>query len=139
MYFPIVPSSPPQNVITQALSPTSIRVTFTPPLAINQNGLVSSYNVTYIGQTFDTTTLFVIVSVSNATYPATVETLSVNLIGLQEYNNYTVRVSAINQIGASPLSDGIIQITDIAGLLLNSFLINILRIARLICYFITLG
>ena len=123
MYFPIVPSSPPQNVITQALSPTSIRVTFTPPLAINQNGLVSSYNVTYIGQTFDTTTQFVIVSVSNAIYPATVETLSVNLIGLQEYNNYTVRVSAINQIGASPFSDGIIQITDIAGLLIGLYII----------------
>ena len=132
LYFPIVPSSPPQNVITQALSPTSIEVTFTPPLAINQNGLVNSYNVTYIGQTFDTTTQFVIVSVSNAIYPATVETLSVNLIGLQEYNNYTVRVSAINQIGASPFSDGIIQITDIAGMLLNSFLLKILRIARLI-------
>ena len=74
------------------------------------------------------------VSVLNAIYPATVETLSVNLIGLQEYNNYTVRVSAINQIGASPFSDGIIQITDIAGMLLNSFLLKILRIARLICF-----
>ena len=123
MYFLIVPSSPPQNVITQTLSPTSIGVTFTPPLAINQNGLVNSYNVTYIGQTFDTTTQFVIVSVLNAIYPATVETLSVNLIGLQEYNNYTVSVSAINQIGASPLSDGIIQITDIAGLLIGLYII----------------
>ena len=123
MYFPIVPSSPPQNVITQVLSPISIEVTFTPPLAINQNGLVNSYNVTYIGQTFDTTTQFVIVSVSNAIYPATVETLSVNLIGLQEYNNYTVRVSAINQIGASPFSDGNIQITDIAGLLIGLYII----------------
>ena len=85
--------------------------------------MVNSYNVTYIGQTFDTTTLFVIVNVSNATYPATVETLSVNLIGLQEYNNYTVRVSAINQIGASPFSDGNIQITDIAGLLIGLYII----------------
>ena len=123
MYYPIVPSSPPQNVITQVLSPISIEVFFTPPLAINQNGLVNSYNVTYIGQTFDTTTQFVIVSVSNAIYPATVETLSVNLIGLQEYNNYTVRVSAINQIGASSFSDGIIQITDIAGLLIGLYII----------------
>ena len=119
MYYPIVPSSPPQNVITQVLSPISIEVTFTPPLAINQNGLVNSYNVTYIGQTFDTTTQFVIVSVSNAIYPATVETLSVNLIGLQEYNNYTVRVSAINIEGPSQFTTGVIQITDIAGLIVE--------------------
>ena len=58
-------------------------------------------------------------SVSNAIYPATVETLSVNLIGLQEYNNYTASVSAINQIGASPFTDGNIQITDIPGLFIN--------------------
>ena len=120
-YHILAPSSPPPNVTTEALSPVSIRVTFTPPIAINQNGLVSSYNVTYIGQTFDITTQFVTVNVTNAIYPSTVGTLSVNLTGLEEYNNYTVRVSAVNQIGASPFSDGIIQITDIAGLLINLF------------------
>ena len=119
--FYLVPSIPPQNVTTQALSPVSIRVTFTPPIAINQNGLISSYNVTYIGQTFDTAIQFVTVNVTNAIYPSTVDTLSVDLTGLQEYNNYTVRVSAVNQIGASPFSDGIIQITDIAGLSNNLF------------------
>ena len=103
------------------MSPVSIRVTFTPPIAINQNGLISSYNVTYIGQTFDTAIQFVTVNVTNAIYPSTVDTLSVDLTGLQEYNNYTVRVSAVNQIGASPFSDGIIQITDIAGLSNNLF------------------
>ena len=101
------------------MSPVSIRVNFTPPIDINQNGLVSSYNVSYIGQTFDTTTQFVTVNVTNAIYPSTVETLSVNLTGLQEHDNYTVRVSAVNQIGASPFSDGIIQITDIASKSIN--------------------
>ena len=120
-YKILAPTSPPQNVTTEASNPTTIRVTFTPPIAINQNGLISSYNVTYIGQTVDTTTQFVTVNVTNAIYPSTVETLSVNLTGLQEYNNYTVRVSAVNQMGASPFLDGIIQITDIAGLLFNLF------------------
>ena len=117
-YKILAPNSRPQNVTTETLSPTTIRVAFTPPIAINQNGLVSSYNVTYIGQTFDTTTQFVTVNVTNAIYPSTVEILSVNLTGLQEYNNYTVRVSAVNQIGASPFSEGIIQITDIVGMFL---------------------
>ena len=49
--------------------------------------------------------------------PATIETLSVVIAGLEEYNNYTIRVSAVNEIGASPFSDEIIQITDIAGLI----------------------
>ena len=117
----LAPSSPPLNITTEALSPTSIRVTFTPPIAINQNGLVSSYNVTYIGQTFDITTQFVTVNVTNAIYPSTVETLSVNLTGLHEYNNYTVRVSAVNQIGASPFSDGIIQIPSVTPPMLVAY------------------
>ena len=49
-----------------------------------------------------------IVNVTNAVYPSTLETFSVNLTGLQEYNNYTIRVSAINGIGAGPFSDGIV-------------------------------
>ena len=106
--FPIAPSSPPQNVTTQALSPTSIEVTFVPTADINQNGLIIRYNVTYTGQTFDTVTQSVIVNVTNAVYPSTLETFSVNLTGLQEYNNYTIRVSAINGIGAGPFSDGIV-------------------------------
>ena len=114
--FPIAPSSPPQNVITQALSPTSIGVTFVPTVDVNQNGLILRYNVTYTGQTFDTVTQFVIVNVTNAVYPSTIETFSANLTELDEYNNYTIRVSAINGIGAGPFSDGIIQITNIAGL-----------------------
>ena len=115
----LAPSSPPQNVMTQALSPTSIRVTFVPTADINQNGLILRYNVTYTGQTFDTVTQFVIVNVTNAVYPSTLETFSVNLTGLDEYNNYTIRVSAINGIGAGPFSDGIIQITNISGLLIE--------------------
>ena len=115
----IAPSSSPQNVATQALSPTSIRVSFVPPLAINQNGLVIRYNVTYTGQIFDTITQSETVIVSNAIYPATIETLSVVIAGLEEYNNYTIRVSAVNEIGASPFSDEITQITDIAGLIIG--------------------
>ena len=117
LFLIIAPSSSPQNVTTEALSPTSIRVSFVPPLAINQNGLVIRYKVTYTGQIFDTTTQSETVIVSNAIYPATVETLSVVIAGLEEYNNYTIRVSAVNEIGASPFSDEITQITDIAGLI----------------------
>ena len=101
--------------MTEALSPTSIRVTFIPPLAINQNGPNLVYNVSYTGQTFETNIQFQTVNTSNAIYPATA-TVSVTITGLEEYNNYTIGVSANNVEGASEFSTGVIEITDIAGL-----------------------
>ena len=110
----LAPSDTPQNVTTVALSPTSIRVTFVPPPGINQNGIITSYNISYTGETFETDTQFVTVNITNPIYPN--DTLvSFNLIGLQEYNNYTINVSAINGEGSSEFTDGVIQITDEAG------------------------
>ena len=116
--FPVAPSSPPQDVVTLALSPTSIRVTFIPPLAINQNGPNLVYNVSYTGHTFETISQFQTVNVPNSIYPATAAE-SVTITGLEEYNNYTVRVSAINIEGPSQFTTGVIQITDIAGLIVE--------------------
>ena len=116
--FFLAPSSPPQNVTLRALSPTSIGVTFVPPIGINQNGPNLVYNITYAGQTFETNTQFITVTNTNAVYPATA-TLSANITGLQEYNNYTIRVSANNVVGASEFTTERIQITDIAGSILN--------------------
>ena len=96
------------------MSPTSIRVTLFPPPGIDQNGNITSYNISYIGQTFETNTQFATVPISNLIYPAE-EQVSFNLIGLQEYNNYTINVSAINGEGSSEFTAGVIQITDEAG------------------------
>ena len=93
------------------MSPTSIRVTFAPPPEINQNGPVTSYNISYTGETFDNITQFVTVPISNPIYPAVTQVFS-DLTGLQEYNNYTISVSAINSIGSSGFTVGVIQITD---------------------------
>ena len=101
-----------------ALSPTSIGVTFVPPIDINQNGPNLVYNITFTGQTFETNTQFITVTNLNALYPATAA-LSADITGLEEYNNYTIRVSAVNIEGESELTTGEIQITDIAGLILN--------------------
>ena len=116
--FSLAPSSSPQNVMLLALSPTSIGVTFVPPLGINQNGPNLVYNITFTGQTFETNTQFITVTNLNALYPATAA-LSADITGLEEYNNYTIRVSAVNIEGESELTTGEIQITDIAGSISN--------------------
>ena len=41
--------------------------------------------------------------------------MSSDLTGLQEYNNYTISVRAINGEGVSAFTAGVIQITDEAG------------------------
>ena len=116
-YSPIylAPSNTSQNVTTEALGPTSIRVTFNPPPGIDQNGPITSYNISYTGEIFDNTTQFVTEPISPPIYPA-VGQVSFDLTGLQEYNNYNISVSAINGIGSSEFTAGVIQITDEAGM-----------------------
>ena len=97
------------------MSPTSIRVTFYPPPGINQNGLITSYNISYTGELFDTDIQFETVTITNTSYPAVTE-VSFDLTGLQEYNNYNISVSAVNGNGSSEFTDGVVQITNEAGM-----------------------
>ena len=99
---------------TEALSPTSISITFYPPPEIDQNGPITLYNISYLGEIFDTVTHSVNTSFTNPIYPA-VSPVFVNITRLQEYNNYTVRVRAMNKIGGSELTTGVIQMTVGAG------------------------
>ena len=101
------------------MSPTSIRVTLFPPPEIDQNGPITSYNISYTGEIFDTDTQFVTVPISNPIYPAVAE-VSFNLTKLQEYNNYNISVRAINGEGSSEFTAGVIQITDEAGMILKT-------------------
>ena len=84
-----------------------------PPPGIDQNGPITMYNISYTGQLFNTTTQYVYVSTTNV-YPA-VDPVYFNITGLEEYNNYTISVNAINTVGASDFTVGVIQITNIAG------------------------
>ena len=110
----IAPSDTPQNVTTVALGPTSIRVTFYPPPEIDQNGPITSYNISYTGELFDTNTQFAFFNITNRIYPAVTQ-VSFDLTELQEYNNYTISVSATNSEGVSAFTAGVIWRTDEAG------------------------
>ena len=95
----LVPAAAPTNIVLQTLGSQSIQVTICPPPQIDQNGLILSYNVSYTGDPFDTSLQSVTVSVS-LSYPATT-CINTNLAGLEEFNNYTITVRAVNSIGSS--------------------------------------
>ena len=103
------------------LGAQSINVTICPPAAINQNGLILSYNVSYIGDPFDTLLQSQSFAVS-LSYPATA-CVNVTLTGLEEFNNYTVSVQAVNSAGSGVSSAGVVAQTDPAGEYINCIIV----------------
>ena len=91
-------SDAPLNLNSENITSTSFCVTFDPPIDITQNGPITSYSVTYAGNLFNTTQYTSTVSVSSV-YPLT-ESSSVCISDLEEYNNYTVSIRAVNGAGA---------------------------------------
>ena len=111
--FYLVPDATPTISTLNVVSAQSIRVTICPPPGINQNGLITGYIVSYTGDPFDTPTQSMTVNVS-LSYPATA-CINTTLTGLEEFNNYTVTVRAINSLGPSDASTGVTAQTNAAG------------------------
>ena len=101
------------EISLKTVSPQSMQVTICPPAAIDQNGLILSYNVSYTGYPFDTFTRSQSFAVS-LSYPATA-CVNVTLTGLEEFNNYTVSVQAVNSAGSGVSSPELLALTDEAG------------------------
>ena len=91
-YIFIAPSSPPENLNVTSVSSTSIRLSWTPPPAAVQNGIITEYriNVTEV----DTGRLLFYTSF----------TTSFVVQGLHPYYMYECRVSAYT-VAVGPLSD----------------------------------
>ena len=91
-------STEPLNLSSENITSTSLCITFSPPTNIDQNGLIASYIVTYRGKLFNTTEYNTTVSVNTVVYPLT-ESSSVCISNLEEYDNYTVMIRAVNGAG----------------------------------------
>ena len=89
-------------------------MTFSPPTNITQNGPITSYIVTYVGKLFNTTEVSTTVSVSSVVYPLT-ESSVVCISDLEEYNNYTVLIRAVNGAGEGNAANIIVETSE-AGL-----------------------
>ena len=103
MYCNLGPASAPVNVAAVSISSTQVKVTWGDVPPTDQNGIIITYEVEYIPlEDFhgaigkDTTN---------------VSALSVILMRLQEYVNYTISVRAYTSAGAGPYSDPVSILT----------------------------
>ena len=97
------PAAPPDNVRVMAVSSTSIYVTWDMVPPIDQNGIITMYEVMY--QPLETFNGNISTSTINLT------NMSVLLTDLQEFVNYTISVRAYTSVGAGPYSDEITVMT----------------------------
>ena len=76
--------------------------------AINQSGIITQYEVEYRQSTFSGATMSGTTTVNSST-------LMVNLTGLEEYVEYSIRVRAYTSVGAGPYSDVVMETTQQDG------------------------
>ena len=90
-----------------SISPTQVNVTWGDVPLTDQNGMIITYEVEYIP----------LVDFDGAIEKNTtnVSVLSVTLMRLQEYVNYTISVRAYTNAGAGPYSDPVTVLTNEDG------------------------
>ena len=93
------PAAPPDDVRVMAVSSTSIYVTWDVVPPIDQNGIITMYEVVY--QPLETFNGII----STQTMNVSGTEMSVILIELQEFVNYTISVRAYTSVGAGPYSN----------------------------------
>lgn len=99
----LAPSSSPLSVSVATINSTSVNVSWSPPLAINQNGLILMYDVSYQGHIPDNRSATLQYQVITPSYPDSTRRYYV-ITNLEEYVMYTIIVTAINSNGTSPPS-----------------------------------
>ena len=107
LYCNLGPASAPINVAAVSISSTQVKVTWGDVPPRDQNGIIITYEVEYIpledfGGAIEKNT-------------TNVSALSVILMRLQEYVNYTISVRAYASAGAGPYSDPVNVITNEDG------------------------
>ena len=111
--FNLAPASPPSNVMVTAVSPTSILVTWAVVPPIDQNGVITMYEVLYEPlETFNG-----VIMSNTTTVDATAR--AVILMDLKEYVVYNISVRAYTGVGAGPYSVEIMERTNEDGEKLN--------------------
>ena len=93
----VAPNAPPDNVQALTVSSTAILVTWDPVPEISRNGIITQYEIEVNQSTFDE-----IPSTRLTTTNGSV--LMVELRGLEEYVEYTIRVRAYTSEGPGPFS-----------------------------------
>ena len=100
---PAVPAAAPVNIVISAVSSTEIEVLWEEVPAINENGVITVYEVLY-------TPLMTFEGQISANTTNTSQ-LNSTLTGLQEYVEYSISVRAYTSVGPGPYSDGVVERT----------------------------
>ena len=96
------PTGPPQNIIALVVEATSLTLSWEPPVASEQNGIITSYDIemtTETGEIFDFST-------SSTTY---------TISNLEPYKIYQFVIAALTMSGQGPFSSDIAIRTGEAG------------------------
>ena len=87
------------------ISSTVIRVSWSPVNAIDQNGVITQFEVEFNQTTFSELSMYNTTTVNSTT-------LMVDLTGLEEYVVYSIRVRAYTSVGAGPYSGAVMERTQ---------------------------
>ena len=96
-----VPHSPPTDIQATSTTPTEITVTWDIVPSIDQNGIITMYEVLYVPlETFTE-------AIGNLTRNVSMPEMSVVLTDLQEFNSYDIFVRAYTSVGEGPYSSAL--------------------------------
>ena len=109
-YISTEPSGPPQNVMVMEVRPSSLRISWQPPPAIDQNGPITGYRIQYIMVSSNTT---MDENVTNRT--------TFTISNLFPFANYSIRVAAMTVNGTGVYSSPIIETSGHEGKLISDF------------------
>ena len=110
----IVPSSPPRNVMVTTVNPSSLMVSWKPPPVIDHNGPLTGHMIQYTRVRSNDIMNDVVTS-------GTTHKIS----GVVAYSNYSIRVAAVNDQGAGPFSNPVVQVSGEDGRLYDYHLADI--------------
>ena len=104
-------ASPTLNAFTND-SATNFRVNWSPPPPQSQNGVITIYTINITGDPLPFTGSPLSYT-TDGSYPSVTDLFLE--IGLEEYNEYTVSIAAVNSAGIGPYTTRDIQRTNGAG------------------------
>lgn len=109
----VVPSAPPQNITSEVINSTVILIFWNPPPLVNQNGIITSYQV-MITNLNKTNSSAITINTNTTSYVA---------MGLQINTLYNFEVAAMTIIGLGPFSDPVSSQTFEDGQFLFAYLL----------------
>ena len=105
------PDDSPQNVTATAVSSTEIEVSWEEVPAIDQNGVITMYEVRYTPEPRFQGEI--------PTNTTNTSIMTITLMDLEEYVNYNISVRAYTSEGPGPYSAGVVERTFEAGESIN--------------------